>query len=112
MARPKKCAPLPELAGKTKIELLQWLLSEATQTYLAAKAKESWVAAQAALKQIKELKVELDAELDAAGQAITSEEQFAAALSERVTDLATPHLEICVQEYLKRHPGMKLVATL
>lgn len=109
MAGTKKPPPVP-LAKRSEVEVLEWLLEQAGKTYESATKASSFVAAQAALRQIRDLRQELEvkrAATDSHGP--VSEEQFVILLREGVARIATPHLEIAVSEYLRRHPGLQLV---
>ncbi len=109
MAGTKKAAAVP-LARQSEVEVLEWLITQAEKTYNKATTAESYVAAQSALRQIRELRQELEVKRAAsASTGAVSEEQFVSLLKEGVQRIATPHLEIAVSEYLRRHPGLQLV---
>jgi hypothetical protein len=106
--------PLPdpssiEIPGSVS-EMLEAQYRLASVQEQGANQDHSWVAAG----QFAALKVKLYRELLAArkaeGSGKLTEAQYFARLEGEASQLATPHLEVFVREYLKRHPGLRLAS--
>ncbi len=101
-------------AALTGIAYLQWAREQALATYEDARRAGSFVAAEKSLRTATDLAVRIALEEEkarAAGEmdpSQISEEKFADVLRDRVRQLAVPHLEIAVEEYLRRHPGLEI----
>lgn len=110
-------APPPEVITPT-LKGSAYLLAahdEAQAGYKKSLAKDQFSAAEkflaraVALKKEAELALKAEGTIAETGAASMSEEQFHDWLRDRVRQMATPHLEIAVSEYLDRHPGLRLV---
>ena len=117
VASPVREKPPPEpLPDPSSIEIPATLSGMLEAQYRLASVQEhganqdhSWVAAG----QFAALKVKLYSQLQAArkaeGAGALTEAQYFARLEDESGRLSTPHLEVFVREYLKRHPSLRLI---
>ena len=106
---PEKPPEPPNPLKMGRLDRLRWLAEKQQEAWVTATAKNSHVAAGAALKELKVLLGEIEEEEKRSGNEQVSEEVYYTQLEQASRELATQHLEVFVREFMARHPGVKLV---
>lgn len=95
----------------SKLDWLREAARQAEEAYAEALASEtSYVAARQFLTEAKKYRDEIEVLEKAEASGDRSEEAFLADLEEQLPTWPTPYLELAVSEYLRRHPGVRLVS--
>lgn len=100
------------LEAESEREYLVELHEQLVVAQARALKANSFVAASKLLSQALEIKraiLALDSEAAANAKTPRSEEDLVSLLTERLSELPTPYLEMAVTEYLRRHPGARVV---
>ena len=85
---------------------------QAVEMYAEARQAGSYVAAEKCLRSARELGEQLAIleKLETEGKGSMTEAEFVAVFQERLAALPLPYLEMAVEEYLRRIPGVRMVS--